>query len=103
MPSRLAELVPRVDTLRRAIVQLSTSSRWKSLLGMILAVGNFVNYHSKARCNAAGIKLESLCTIADTKSVDNKTNLLHFICDTLEQTSPDVLAVSKVELLAFGW
>ncbi len=95
IPDRCAELAPRVSLLRRAVSQVAQSQRFRKVLEMLLTVGNFVNANSKIRCNAAGVKIESLCTVADTKSVDNKSNLLQFVVEQLSQIHPDALAVGQ--------
>jgi hypothetical protein len=49
----------------------------------------------KVRCNAAGIKLESLLSIQDTKTVDNKGNLLQYLTEVIERSAPDALSLSQ--------
>ena len=52
-----------------------------------LAVGNYMN-GSTARGGAFGFKLDTLRKMAETKSADRSTTLLHFICRELEKTHP---------------
>lgn len=75
-------------------MQVRASTRWTKVLEVALTVGNFVNGNSKVRCNAAGIRIESLVNIADTKTVDNKGNLLQYMCQVLEKHAPDALSLS---------
>jgi hypothetical protein len=84
--NRCADLAPRVALLRSAVSQVSVSKRFRKVLAMVLAVGNFINANSNVRKNAAGIKIESLLCIADTKACNNKSNLLHFVVAELSRT-----------------
>lgn len=95
LPPRVEEVRPRIETLRRAITQVKNSSRLRKVLEVVLTVGNFINAKNKARGNAAGIKISSLTQIADTKSVDNKSNLLQHITVILERVQPDALSMSS--------
>ena len=65
------------------------------MLEVVMATGNFINANSKIRRNCQGIKIsgDSLTALADTKSADNKSNLLEYIVKTLERSAPDVLSV----------
>ncbi len=68
--------------------------RWRKVLEVVMTVGNFVNSRSKQRGNAQGIRLSSLANVADTKTADNKSNLLQYITEVLEKKDPDALSVS---------
>lgn len=88
------------------------SARWRKVLEVVMTVGNFVNSRSKQRGNTMGIKLSSLANVADTKTADNKGNLLQvrvaknllsftenktkkkYITEVLEKKDPDALSVS---------
>lgn len=83
----------QISGLRDAFDQVTNSDRFKELLKIVLATGNFLNGRG-ARGNAIGFKMESLRTLTDTKTADNKSTLLHWIVQYLTDTSPNTLTVA---------
>ena len=57
---------------------LMTGERIKSILGLVLAIGNYMN-GGTARGQADGFGLEILAKLKDVKSKDNAQNLLHYV------------------------
>lgn len=49
------------------------------MLGLILALGNYMNHGSYNRGNAGGFELELLGKLADVQSNDRKTTLLSVV------------------------
>ena len=49
------------------------------LLGLILALGNYMNHGNHSRGNAGGFELELLGKLADVQSNDRKTSLLSVV------------------------
>ncbi|KAL0489291.1 formin-F [Acrasis kona] len=74
----ISKIRPDMECLTLAAKELSTSDKFKKLLGIILTVGNFLNGQN-ARKVVHGFKLKSLSKLADTKSSDGKSSLLQFI------------------------
>jgi formic-like protein len=76
-----------------AIISASTSvkssKKFKNLLEVILAFGNYLN--SSKRGPAYGFKLQSLDTLLDTKSTDKKMSLLHYIVATIRQNFQELM------------
>jgi formic-like protein len=68
---------------------VKSSKKFKSLLEVILAFGNYLN--SSKRGPAYGFRLQSLDTLLDTKSTDKKISLLHYIVATIRQNFTDLL------------
>lgn len=68
---------------------MKSSKKFKSLLEVILAFGNYLN--SSKRGPAYGFRLQSLDTLLDTKSTDKKMSLLHYIVATIRQNFPELL------------
>lgn len=68
---------------------MKSSKKFRSLLEVILAFGNYLN--SNKRGPAYGFRLQSLDTLSDTKGTDKKTSLLHYIVGTIRQNFPDLL------------
>ncbi len=61
-----------------AIHDIKKCTKLPRLLEIILAVGNYLN-GTGPRGGAYGFKLEVLTKLADTKTADNKSTLLHYI------------------------
>lgn len=52
-------------------------------------MGNFLN-GGTARGDCPGFKIEALLNLPDTKTLDNKSNLLMYLARTMESKFPDV-------------
>lgn len=90
----------QISNMRDAFDQLQNSDRFKELLKIVLALGNFLNGRG-ARGNAIGFKIESLKTLTDTKTADNKSTLLHWIVQHMTEKHPNLLSVAA-DLSAVG-
>lgn len=85
LPSRLLDLRERITTVRRACEQVRDSRLFKKLLQVVLMLGN--------RLNAGEVRaftLNSLLALGQTKSFDQKTTVLAFVEDVLDQKLPEV-------------
>ncbi len=80
---------PQIDAVIAASKVLLTSKRFRRILEVVLAFGNYMN--SQKRGPAYGFKLESFDRLLDTKSTDRKQTLLHYIAHAVEQTYPEAL------------
>lgn len=59
------------------------------ILGLILALGNYMNYGNFTRGNAGGFDLELLGKLVDVQSNDRKTSLLSVVISLyIEQIDP---------------
>lgn len=72
---------------------LTTSESLKTVLAIILALGNYMNGGNRTRGQADGFGLEILAKLRDVKSKDSSVTLLHFI----------VRAYMKVQLHLMSW
>ena len=64
---------------------LFTSEGVKRVLGIILALGNYMNGGNVQRGQADGFSLDILPKLKDVKSRDNASTLLHFVVSTYMQ------------------
>ncbi|KAI9033394.1 hypothetical protein DFJ74DRAFT_652315 [Hyaloraphidium curvatum] len=85
------DLQRSLDAIIGATREVKTSAKYKELLKVILALGNYLN--SGPRGGAYGFKLASLTKIADTRSTasDRRYTLLNYLVDFLEDKFPDLL------------
>ncbi|KAI9300264.1 hypothetical protein BJ944DRAFT_138775, partial [Cunninghamella echinulata] len=90
----LQEILPELDTLQYAINELRHSQRFKTVLKIILAIGNHLNGQT-IRGNAYGFHLDALLKMRDTKAesdgVHNVPTLLHYLVYFLSKSGQDVV------------
>jgi hypothetical protein len=93
-PLQSEGLQPQIDAVSGAVTQVRDSAKFKSIMRFVLAIGNYINGSSN-RGNAMGFKLDSLNKLRDTKTTDNKSNLLNYLVQTLEKKDPAALTVGE--------
>ncbi|KAJ1550961.1 Dishevelled associated activator of morphogenesis 2 [Nowakowskiella sp. JEL0078] len=85
-----------ITALNGAATDVQNSAKFKELLKIILALGNYMN--SGARGGAYGFKLSTLLKVlVDTKSVltGRKHTLLHYLNELLDRKFPDLIGFEK--------
>ncbi|KAI8898114.1 hypothetical protein BC833DRAFT_649016 [Globomyces pollinis-pini] len=80
----------QINALKKASADVIKSTKFKELLKIILALGNYLN--AGQRGGAYGFKLGSILKMIDTKSTiqARKHTLLHYLTDLLDQEFPHV-------------
>ncbi|CAF3542171.1 unnamed protein product, partial [Rotaria sordida] len=81
-------LVPQIKAIITASSSLKNNTRFKKLLEIILAFGNYMN--SSKRGPVYGFKLVTLEILTDTRTHDKRLTLLHFIVQTIDERFPEV-------------
>eukprot|EP01116_Phalansterium_solitarium_P025538 TRINITY_DN9813_c0_g1_i2.p5 TRINITY_DN9813_c0_g1~~TRINITY_DN9813_c0_g1_i2.p5 ORF type:complete len:377 (-),score=186.05 TRINITY_DN9813_c0_g1_i2:256-1386(-) len=87
---RVSGFLPDVKALANGLNQAYTSTKFKKILELVLAIGNYLN-GGTANGRAYGFKIEGVIKLADTKAADGKQSLLHFIYNQLKAKYPDLL------------
>lgn len=85
----LSSAPQQVLSIASASNSLKQSRKFKAVLEIVLAFGNYLN--SNKRGPAYGFKLQSLDTLIDTKSTDKRSSLLHYIVATIRAKFPELL------------
>lgn len=88
----IEEIRPDLNTLRNASQELRTSSKFKQILQVSLAVGNALN-GSTFRGGARGFQLESLLKMKETKTARGGPEcptLLHYLAKVLMRKDPSL-------------
>ncbi len=93
-PSMCDAVEPQIDAVSNAVAEVRDSVKFKSIVRFVLAIGNYINGSSN-RGNAMGFKLDSLNKLRDTKTTDNRSNLLNYLVMTLEKKEPSTLTVGE--------
>ncbi|KAJ3008172.1 hypothetical protein HKX48_008726 [Thoreauomyces humboldtii] len=80
-----------ITWLSAASEEVVQSDKFKQVLKIILALGNYMN--TGQRAGAYGFKLNSILKMGDTKSLvqGRKHTLLHYLTELLEKKFPEVL------------
>ncbi|KAM6455387.1 protein diaphanous homolog 1 isoform 1-T1 [Liasis olivaceus] len=87
---QVENIKPEIVAVTAACEELRNSENFGGFLSMILLVGNYMNSGSM-NAGAFGFNISYLCKLRDTKSVDQKSTLLHFLAETCELQYPQIL------------
>ncbi|XP_053240689.1 protein diaphanous homolog 3 isoform X2 [Podarcis raffonei] len=82
---------PDIMAVSAACEEIKKSRSFSKLLELVLLMGNYMNAGSR-NAQTFGFNLCSLCKLKDTKSVDQKITLLHFLVELCEEKYPEVLS-----------
>eukprot|EP01124_Arcella_intermedia_P030508 TRINITY_DN6698_c0_g1_i1.p1 TRINITY_DN6698_c0_g1~~TRINITY_DN6698_c0_g1_i1.p1 ORF type:complete len:603 (-),score=193.39 TRINITY_DN6698_c0_g1_i1:6-1646(-) len=86
--SRFVEIKQSVENLLKACVALKKSNKFKRVLEVVLAFGNFFN-HNTNRGGNWGYRLKDLYRLMDMKSIsDPDKTMLHFVVEYIESAYP---------------
>jgi hypothetical protein len=111
-----------LENMILACKELRDSDKFIQFLGIVLTIGNYLNAKNQKNL-IHGFKIKSLINLNQTKTEDGKTNLLEYICRTMESSIykelfsiPEDLAhcipaakvslskmESEISKLKFGW
>ncbi|VDM96562.1 unnamed protein product, partial [Onchocerca ochengi] len=92
---RVDDVSNSIEIITNASIAVTNSKRFKQLLRMILALGNFLN-RGKRNGNAHGFTLASLRLLTDVRnSLRSDRNLLHYIVEQIENKKSDVLRLKR--------
>lgn len=86
---QVQSLQPDIQAVIHACHQVRTSARFRKLMEIVLALGNYMN-GGGFRGGAYGFTLDTLTKIKDTKSTDNKKNLTHYLAIILQRDYPHI-------------
>ncbi|KAF6217361.1 hypothetical protein GE061_001715 [Apolygus lucorum] len=96
-PGAVEEIKPKIETCIAACRNIFNSGKLKRILELILLFGNIMNSGSSTG-PAYAFEMSFLSKLSGVKDTQNKTSLLHFLVDTIEDKYPDLLAF-KDELI----
>ncbi|CAI5716084.1 unnamed protein product [Hyaloperonospora brassicae] len=89
-PSRSAELTTSLSRLHKASEEVKGSRLLKSLLAIVLKLGNTLN-GSKEDNGIKGFTVDSLLRLGHTKAVNQKTTVLHYLVRLMKKNHVQVL------------
>jgi len=79
-----------VELVCDASAEILSSTKLTRVFEYVLALGNFLNKGTN-RGGASGIRLDGLLKFTETKGVDQKTSLLHYLLSTVYTKNPELL------------
>ena len=82
LPTCLGDISANMHSIELATAQVQGSKKLSIVLSIALKMGNVLNQGTRSG-SAVGIRLASLHQLKDTKSADNKTNLLRYMAAVL--------------------
>ncbi|KAL4422750.1 hypothetical protein ABPG75_008947 [Micractinium tetrahymenae] len=93
LAERAGEVAGPLGHIAAALDQLRSSSQLCLLLHTALRLGNALN--AGRRAPQRGIRLASLRKLADTRSMDGSTTLMHYLAALMLESSPGALSLGK--------
>ncbi|XP_019179471.1 PREDICTED: formin-like protein 18 isoform X3 [Ipomoea nil] len=87
---QVSELTHNLNIVNSASEEVRGSIKLRRIMQTILSLGNALN-QGTARGSAVGFRLDSLLKLTDTRSRNNKMNLMHYLCKVLAERLPELL------------
>ena len=84
----IEDVKPNIDLLISACQEMR-STRFRSVLELVLLVGNYMNAGSRNQ-QSYGFELNFLTKLRNTKTTDNKKTLMHFFADLIHTEHPEL-------------
>merc|ERR1719330_807990 len=84
----LHSIQPRISSVHSASKNTHNAKKFKKILEIILAFGNYMNSAKKG--SAYGFKMASLDNLAITKSSDKKTTIVNYLVDIVNSKYPEL-------------
>ncbi|XP_059507471.1 protein diaphanous homolog 2 isoform X5 [Stegostoma tigrinum] len=86
----LNNIKPDIMNVTIACEEVKKSENFSKILELVLLVGNYMNSGSR-NAQTFGFKISYLCKLKDTKSIDQKATLMHFLAEITEEKYPEIL------------
>lgn len=92
--SQVDDLRSNLSTINNVAKEVKESVKLRQIMQTVLTLGNALN-QGTARGSAVGFKLDSLLKLSDTRAINNKMTLMHYLCKLLADKLPEVLDFDK--------
>ena len=84
----LQEVKKDIVSYTMACEEVRKSEKFATIIKLVLSIGNFMNAGSR-NARAIGFEISFLPKLNSTKTFDNKSTLLHFIANKMEEKYPE--------------
>jgi len=91
---KVSEMKEDIKVVVLCVREIKASPKLSAILKFILVLGNYMNAGGFSG-NAVGYKLSSILKLIDTKSANNKFNLLHYLAGLTAEKMPECLGLSE--------
>jgi len=88
------DIKPDIVAATAACEEVRDSKKFAKVLELVLLVGNYLNSGTK-NAQAVGFEMSYLPKLTSTKDAENKTTLLHYLVDIIEEKFPEILTFSE--------
>nr|CAH0100887.1 unnamed protein product [Daphnia galeata] len=88
------DIKPDIVAATLACEEIRDSKKFAKLLELVLLIGNYLNTGTK-NAQAVGFEISYLPKLTSTKDAENKTTLLHYLVDVIEEKFSDILSFSE--------
>eukprot|EP00026_Physarum_polycephalum_P013382 Phypoly_transcript_13777.p1 GENE.Phypoly_transcript_13777~~Phypoly_transcript_13777.p1 ORF type:complete len:324 (+),score=62.91 Phypoly_transcript_13777:69-974(+) len=97
---QILDICRTLENCEIGLAEIRSSESLKIFLYFVLDTGNVMNkgYNDQNGGGAQGFKLSSILRLRDSKTTDNKSNLLEYLVDCLSRFAPTVLAMEANEM-----
>ncbi|XP_047322445.1 formin-like protein 18 isoform X2 [Impatiens glandulifera] len=92
--TQVSDLRKSLNIINSTTEEIRNSVKLKRIMHTILSLGNALN-HGTARGSAVGFRLDSLLKLTDTRAINKKMTLMHYLCKFLSEKLPDLLDFPK--------
>ena len=84
----ITDVKPQIELLLQACGEMR-STRFRSVLELVLLIGNYMNAGSRNQ-QSYGFELNFLTKLRNTKTTDNKKTLVHFLAELVQSDYPEL-------------
>jgi len=88
---KLVDIGPPIVAVQRSCREIAKSPSLKVVLGMILALGNYMNGGHARRGQADGFQIDALEKVVEIRDVNNRNSLLEYVILLIKDSYPEVL------------
>jgi len=92
------DLKPDIHNLNKCSVFVKNDTRIMNIFKILLQMGNFLNAPNKRLGGALGFSLDTVNTVADFKTSDNKSNLFEVMIEQLKDKKSPIIDFKKDEI-----
>lgn len=93
-PEMVQDIKPDLVAAKEALEEIKTSSKFASILELILLMGNILNTGSR-NAQSIGFDISFLPKLQNTRAADGKTTLVHYLAQVVEEKHPDLLQFTE--------
>lgn len=90
LPDMISDIKPEIVAGTSACEEIKQNEKFKKVLELVLLLGNYMNSSSKNE-PAYGFEISFLTKLSNTKDIENKQTLLHYLVNIIETKFPEIL------------